>query len=336
MISVIVPVYNLASVLSRCVDSILEQTFPDFELLLIDDGSTDGSAELCDQFQQRDVRIRAIHKRNGGVSSARNEGINAATGDCIAFIDGDDYVSPDYLEKLMLYDDEDLSIGSVSYFYPDDKQVVVARQETSRIEDVNAQNMLRWYENGSLYSIWTSMFRKSIIDLNGIRFDMNTTRGEDTIFMIEYVEKCRTVRFTKAFVYYYVQYGKGGSSSKSFNIKNIYALEYLDKYIRDWLKKNGLKSTKFDNPEYWTKSEQRGYLYDVIKSQRLTRDEKKAYFKLFYSLDSFQKLPWMFSTESWLVRAIIKMKSPGVLVACSIVYRLYKSVWRDPHDYIKQ
>lgn len=96
--SIIVPVYNAETTLNRCVDSILAQTYRNFELILVDDGSRDRSAEIIDQYASADPRVIAIHKLNGGVSSARNAGLDRATGDYVAFIDADDYVDSNYLD----------------------------------------------------------------------------------------------------------------------------------------------------------------------------------------------------------------------------------------------
>ena len=101
LISVVVPIYNVEDVLCFCIDSILNQTYSNFELLLVDDGSTDKSGDICDQYARKDTRIRVFHKENGGVSSARNLGIDNAIGECICFVDSDDYLEPDYLEILL-------------------------------------------------------------------------------------------------------------------------------------------------------------------------------------------------------------------------------------------
>ena len=100
-LSVIVPVYNLETCLPMCLDSILRQTFSDFELILVDDGSADGSLAVCQEYQEKDNRIRLLHQENGGVSSARNTGLNHAVGQYISFVDGDDFIEPDMYERLM-------------------------------------------------------------------------------------------------------------------------------------------------------------------------------------------------------------------------------------------
>ena len=100
-ISIIVPVYNVENYISRCIDSILSQTFADWECLLIDDGSTDNSGDICDAYSKKDQRFIVCHKENGGVSSARNEGIEMSKGEWITFIDADDWILPEYLEHFI-------------------------------------------------------------------------------------------------------------------------------------------------------------------------------------------------------------------------------------------
>ena len=107
LISVIVPVYKVEPYLARCIDSILAQTFTDFELILIDDGSPDNCGRICDEYSQKNNRIQVIHKENGGLSSARNAGMEICKGDYIYFIDSDDWIEPDMYEKLDLSSKQD-------------------------------------------------------------------------------------------------------------------------------------------------------------------------------------------------------------------------------------
>ena len=100
LISVVVPVYKTEAYLRQCVDSLLMQTYPNLEIILVDDGSPDGSGAVCDQYARRDARICVIHQKNGGVSAARNAGVQVATGQYIAFVDSDDWVDPDYVKTL--------------------------------------------------------------------------------------------------------------------------------------------------------------------------------------------------------------------------------------------
>ena len=110
-ISVIIPVYNAEKYLYRCIDSVLAQTYQDFELLLIDDGSKDSSGAICDEYAAKDARVRVFHKENGGVSSARNVGLDHARGEWITFVDADDWISMDWLKEMMTHSDSDLVIA---------------------------------------------------------------------------------------------------------------------------------------------------------------------------------------------------------------------------------
>lgn len=130
-ISVIIPVYNAEATLRRCVDSVLSQTFTDFECLLINDGSKDKSGEICDEYAARDSRIGVFHKENGGVSSARNVGLDNATGEWIAFVDSDDWAGEKYLESFSEYLDADLIISG---FQSVNKNEIVADRESEYID----------------------------------------------------------------------------------------------------------------------------------------------------------------------------------------------------------
>ena len=113
LISIIIPVYNAEKYLPNCLDSVINQTYKNLEIILVDDGSTDKSSEICDEYAQKDFRIKLIHKENGGVSSARNAGLALVSGDYIAWVDSDDFVAPDYIEymyKLLKEYDADISL----------------------------------------------------------------------------------------------------------------------------------------------------------------------------------------------------------------------------------
>ena len=147
-ISVIVPVYNEEKYLRRCIDSILAQTFTDFELLLIDDGSKDKSGEICDEYAEKDLRVRAFHKLNGGVSSARNIGLDKARGEWICFVDSDDYVNNIFLEKWQLQSTVDLIIQGYWNVVNDGKNKEKVPMEAICGNDVNAAiSILSNYES---------------------------------------------------------------------------------------------------------------------------------------------------------------------------------------------
>lgn len=143
-ISIIVPVYNVEKYLEKCVRSILAQTFTDFELILVDDGSPDSSGAMCDQFAKQDERVKVIHKENGGLSDARNAGIEIATGEYLGFIDSDDYIADDMYELLytnIVKEDADLSICGIYDVY-EGKEPVEKQQQYIVLDKVAAMKMI--------------------------------------------------------------------------------------------------------------------------------------------------------------------------------------------------
>lgn len=207
MISVIVPVYNSQKYLDRCINSILNQNFRDFELILIDDGSTDESPAMCDKYAHKYSRIKAIHKQNEGVSKARNTGICNATGDFITFVDSDDYISETMLSQLMacVDDNADMVIGSVKMISEAGENQYLMRDSLvstkALLEDYLSEAFPRICLNGPC----VKLFRKDIIDKYNIRFDSAMSLGEDTVFVTEYLSHCEKIRTTDKAVYFYMR-----------------------------------------------------------------------------------------------------------------------------------
>lgn len=213
-VSIIVPVYKAEKVLSRCVDSILAQSFKDWELILVDDGSPDGSGVLCDKYANtikpsNHQTIRTIHKQNGGVSSARNIGLEHATGKYITFVDADDYIQPDFLEKMAAATPADLvvcgfkNIGPES-FTPNDESLNLT-------EDCKAVEKLidiPYYTDAP----WCKFFRRQIIVDNNLQFDRGLRLSEDTLFCYKYLSHCKTVNTISCQLYVYD--GVWGGDSK--------------------------------------------------------------------------------------------------------------------------
>lgn len=202
-ISVIVPVYNTELYLHRCIDSILSQTFTDFELLLINDGSTDRSGEICDEYAGKDKRVRVFHKGNGGVSSARNMGLDEARGEWVAFVDADDYIFKKSLELLLKESNADLIVGGFSRIHLSSGNVCsfVPNHRIIRIgtDIVFIENLVETY----LSTPWCKLFKKEIIRNRKIRFCQDLFYGEDTDFVFRYVIEIGTIQFISEQVYCY-------------------------------------------------------------------------------------------------------------------------------------
>ena len=193
IISIIVPVYNAAPYLSVCIESILNQTYKDLELILINDGSKDNSGEICDDYALRDNRIKVVHKKNGGVSSARNAGLELATGEYIGWVDADDYIEPDMFEYLY-----NLAIN----YKADIAECGYASVDGEKVEAANFGKGLEYGEGGFItqkyldadifYGIVTKLFKRSLFE--GVRFPEG--RIWEDIWLVTYfcLEPIRYVR----------------------------------------------------------------------------------------------------------------------------------------------
>ncbi|WP_443796468.1 glycosyltransferase family 2 protein [Dialister hominis] len=193
-ISVIVPVYNVAPYLKKCVDSIINQTFTDIEIILVDDGSTDESGTICDQYAQKDSRVKVIHKSNGGLSDARNSGLEVCSGEYIGFVDSDDWISPDMYETLIHFavkEDLDVAMCGVSDIWPDRiegtphfKPVIL-----TDVNDIISEILVNKH-GGTCIPVWNRIYRSRIFK------DLKFEKGryyEDGYYLLRWIE--RTKRF---------------------------------------------------------------------------------------------------------------------------------------------
>lgn len=201
-LSVIVPVYNVEAYVEECLKSILSQTFKDFELLLVDDGSSDKSGEICDRYADNDDRIRVIHQKNNGVSSARNTALTVSSGEWITFVDSDDYVEQDYFEQLIApirtSDEIDFTHGGCTNCDSTGHQTGIEQQYSFYHGDDKAY-LLENYR-GLLPG---KMFRSSIIREHHIAFDEKVKVAEDLIFTTEYLTHVREFAFVENTGYLY-------------------------------------------------------------------------------------------------------------------------------------
>ncbi len=245
-LSVVVPVYNAEEVLRYCVNSILNQTFIDFELLLIDDGSTDNSPAICDELAKKDNRIKVIHKENGGAGSARNKGIEIATGKYIAFPDADDYLEPDMfacLIKRILIEKVDLAMCLFNKIHinPDFSRTIIS-DFTLFDKTVKTKSECHkiWFEIrksniGILNSPWNKIYRLDIIKNNNIIFP-DLRRAQDAVFNIVYYDKISSVSVINECLYNYVANDENKIGKKY--PKDVYRCFFeLDRIIVNTVKK---------------------------------------------------------------------------------------------------
>ena len=242
-ISIVIPVYNVEKFIVQCIESILAQTFTDWELILVDDGSLDASASICDDYACRDKRIRVIHKKNGGVSSARNVGLDNASGEYVCFIDSDDWVDPSYLADFKMdYYDADVYISGARYDTYG-KTYSYKQYESVYCSDVKVMSECfvhqKLMDNG--YP-WGKLFRTNILISNGLRFDERLSFNEDHIFVFEFFLLAKSMYVSGSYGYHYMVFDFSGRklSSKCNTFMDIkYASVVfdglIDKFSVRWL-----------------------------------------------------------------------------------------------------
>lgn len=199
-ISIIIPVYKAEKYIRKCMDSLLAQTFSDYEILLIDDGSPDGSGEICDEYETKDSRVRVFHKDNGGVSRARNLGIDNALGQWVVFVDSDDWVEPNYLQTMYeatANGPVEFVVSGIQYFFAHKKQYYTMFSYPDCVIDIDempeAIRDLQLLKNGCPVA---KLYQTKIIREHHLYFNVDMSINEDHLFVIQYynaVDKMATV-----------------------------------------------------------------------------------------------------------------------------------------------
>lgn len=199
LISIIVPVYNAENSIQKCINSILSQNYKEFELIIVNDGSTDKTEEICKQLSITDKRIKIYNQHNGGVSSARNHGLKRSNGEYIVFIDSDDMVDTNYIETLMAFKNYDLVIAS----FKNSKLEFHLKECNYEHEDLSANINDIVNHPYLLYCVWGKLFKSSLIKQNNIYFDKELKLYEDTIFTLNYFMYCNNLKILSYKGYHY-------------------------------------------------------------------------------------------------------------------------------------
>lgn len=229
-VSIIVPVYNVEKYIHRCIDSIISQSFTDWELILVDDGSPDRSGAICDEYAQKDSRIQVIHKENGGVGAARNTGLEYATGEFVAFVDSDDFCENTYLENFGLNKTitVDLVIQGYKKFVGEESP---GRNYSKRLYTRN--NFVEGILDNGLLSFgapYCKLFRRDFIERNNIRFSTKYSFGEDTYFFFHYLTHIYNMQMVEGTGYFYRCEQVGSLSVKNHEFLDLtsFANDSLD------------------------------------------------------------------------------------------------------------
>lgn len=232
-ISIIVPIYNVEKYLERCLKSILNQTYKNLEIILIDDGSNDNSLCMCQDYAKIDDRIKVIHKKNGGVSSARNMGLDNATGELIGFVDPDDWIEPQMFEAMVTCKiQNNVELVNCDFLVESENEFMFHRHEKNVsymkiLENIQSINSMICESSFIQGQVWCKLFDEKYI--RGIRFNEEIAIYEDLLFCVEYVERINTVAcIMNQQLYHYSMHEN--NVTKSFgkkDITSIYALEHV-------------------------------------------------------------------------------------------------------------
>ena len=239
-VSVIVPIYNVEKYIGKCILSIIEQTYKNIEIILVDDGSLDDSGNIADEYATRDNRIKVLHKTNSGVSAARNSGLDAATGDFVCFSDGDDYVMPNYVEhllKLCLTYHADVAYTVDMYTTFHNEHIANSQVKVITPEDAT-ENILCYKVPIGVYS---KLFNREFLVKNNIRFLEDVYIGEGFNFNTACFQRANKVVMSNERIYFYRRDNENAMTSHFFSEKYILDYMKLVENIYDFCKKHKLE-----------------------------------------------------------------------------------------------
>jgi glycosyltransferase involved in cell wall biosynthesis len=225
LISVIVPIYNVEKYLSRCIESIINQTYKNLEIILVDDGSPDSSPAICDAFAEKDSRVNVIHKKNGGVSEARNVAIDVSQGVYILFVDGDDFMAPDMIELLcdtLRSNKADVSsCGYINHYKVVEAPLDQDNKERVLSGELALEDML--YQRSITTSPWGKLYKKELF--NEIRYPLGAKNAQDLAVTYRLLSRSKTVVINSSAKYYYQQ-REDSAVRSSFTSKRMDALGF--------------------------------------------------------------------------------------------------------------
>lgn len=252
MVSIIVPIYNAEQYLRRCVDSILNQEYTDFELLLVNDGSTDASGDICEEYGDRDPRVIVIQKENTGVSDSRNRAIDRARGKYLQFLDSDDWITPDATRLFVRAAEEYGCDMVISDFYR------VVGERLSPKGDIEEEGVLtreefaaHMMENPADFYygvLWNKLYRRDIVEEHNLRMDTDINWCEDFMFNLEYIRYAKVFYALHAPIYYYVK-RKGSLASQGINISKtvkmkLNVFEYYNNFYKHVLEEEDYEKNR--------------------------------------------------------------------------------------------
>ncbi|OFV71345.1 glycosyltransferase family 2 protein [Acetobacterium wieringae] len=243
LVSIIIPVYNTEKYLKRCIDSARNQTYRKIEIILINDGSTDKSKDICDDYCSKDKRIKVVHNKNSGVSSTRNCGLSLANGEFVQFADSDDYLDIHYTENMLrkMKLNSDLVISGYNIVKSSGGQTAITKNNPSIKGDISKkefkENFGLFFSESLINSVCNKIYRNEIIRKQNIVFREEINMGEDLLFNLEYFKHCDKINILDESLYNYTDFVSDSlTQSYKYNYYNVQKLLYND--IRKFLKED--------------------------------------------------------------------------------------------------
>lgn len=235
LVSIIVPIFNSEKFIGKCIDSIINQTYKNFELLLINDGSTDNSLAICEEYTDLDKRIKVINIPNSGPSVARNIGLETSKGELIQFVDSDDYLDESMIELMVKSIGDHYEMAMCGYYsiYKDKNTKTISEPGVFKLDNIlNKFGLL--YEKTLLQYLWNKIYLADIIKTNELKFDVESKRGEDLLFNLDYFKLCDTVSIIDIPLYNYIRINDNSLTIK-YNKTLFHDQEKVFKKIRQFL-----------------------------------------------------------------------------------------------------
>ena len=286
-VSIIVPVYNVSNYLNSCIDSILAQSYQDFELILVNDGSTDDSGIICDEYQSKDCRVKVFHTSNHGVSHARNSGLRNASGEYITFIDSDDYIDANYLESYLQYKKYDCVIGSYQTFPIVQKHI---HQEMFFSKSDNNLSALSEHVAQIDGTSCCKLYHYSIIKEHNISFNENMRFSEDTNFCLNYLRYANTIKTISNNGYHY-RVSEGSQVERKYHLSKEEIDFNLNILLNDYQELEKIWNVTIDHSNF--RIGVACYPIENIYSLQSDKDYFELYHTFYYKADkaSFYKDP---------------------------------------------
>lgn len=297
MISIIVPIYKVEKFIRQCVESIINQTYKNLEIILVDDGSPDNCPSICDEYAEFDSRIRVLHKENGGLISARKAGLEASQGAYVCFVDGDDFIEPDmyaHIADAIDTTNADCVITQFYFDYPDnpvksDYKLSKPFYTRDEIENEIFHTMLfdhQYYHFGIFPNCWTKVFRRELLEKHLPEVDNRIRMGEDIAFTYPCIMECKSIAFVDKALYHYrinpesmtkaydpdlqdiiyLPYEALVKKSRELGVDLSGQLPYYLLYLTNFLIRNEANK---NNPK--SKAEKRAVLEDIVKNDKVVQ-----------------------------------------------------------------